>query len=113
MQPGASSGFHRRPAPLANLDDLIEHALRHFPLRSLWHFGDLIVRDDGDFIAIGVETDAFAGYVVDHNGVKVLSYELLTGVFEHVLGLRGEANDNLRLLARGDFFENVSGRFQF
>jgi len=65
------SGFHRRLAPLANPDNLIQNALRHFPLRGLGDLDDLVVGNDRHFIAVGVETDTFAGDVVDHDSIEV------------------------------------------
>ena len=97
----------------ADAHNLVENALRHFPLRGLGNFDDLVVSDDGHFIAIGVEADAFAGNVVDHDGVEMFGCELLAGVFEDVLSFGSEADDNLRLLAERNFLENVGGRFEF
>src|SRR5258707_8296063 len=44
----------------AQPDYLIEHSLSHFPLGGLRHFEDIMLGDDGDGIAIGIEADAFA-----------------------------------------------------
>src|SRR5580704_16500421 len=100
MQEGKTrSGFDWRLAPLANPDDLIEDALCHFPLGGLGHFDDFVVSNDGDLVAVRIEADAFARDIVDYNGVELLGRELLTGVFEDVLGFCGKADDNLGLLA--------------
>jgi hypothetical protein len=113
MQEGETrSGFHRRLTPLADADNLIEYALGHFPLRGLRDFDDLVVSNDGHFIAIGIEADAFAGDVVDHDGVELLGCELLAGVFQSILSFCGETDDDLRLLAERNFLEDVRGRFE-
>jgi hypothetical protein len=107
------SGFHRRLAPLAKPDNLIQDALRHFPLRGLGDLDDLVVGNDRHFIAVRVETDTFAGDVVDHDSIEVFGREFLTGVLEDVLGLRSETNNNLRLFAERNLLENVGCRFEF
>src|SRR5579863_200862 len=43
----------------------------------------------------------------------MLGGQLLAGVFEHVLGFGGEAHDNLRPLAQGNFFQDVRRGFEF
>ena len=53
-------------------------------------------RDDGDGVAVGVKADAFAGNVVDDDGIEILRDQLLAGVLENVFGLGGEADDDLR-----------------
>ncbi len=113
LQEVLDSGFHRRFAPLPQPNDLIEDALSHFPFRGLGDFDNLIVGDDGDFVAIGIEADAFAGNVVDHDRVQSLGGELLAGILEDVLGFGGESDHNLRLLAQRNFFKDVGSRFQF
>ena len=95
------------------MDNLIEHTLRNFPLGSFWNFDDLVVSDDGHFVALGVESDAFARNIVDHDRVEVLGCELLAGVFEDILSFCGKPNDNLRLPAQRNFLENVCRRFEF
>src|SRR5271157_3150482 len=52
----ALSGLHRRLALLANPHDLIENPLCHFQLGGLGNFDNFVVSDDGDFIALGIET---------------------------------------------------------
>src|ERR1700733_13403719 len=108
----ARSGFHGRLSPLSQPDDLIENTLRDFPLCSFWDFDDLVVGDDGHFIAVGVKTDALASNVVYDDGIDVLGSELLAGVFEDIFGLGGEANNDLRLFAQRYFFQNVRGGFK-
>jgi len=106
------SGFHWRLALLADANNLVENALRDFPLRGLRNFNDFITGDDSHFVAIGVESNAFAGNVVDYDGVELLGCQLLTGVLEDVFSLRGEAHDDLGLLAQRNFLENVDCRFE-
>ena len=78
---------------LAHAHDLVEDALGDFPLRGFGDFDYFVAGDDGDRIAVGVETDAFAGNIVDDDGVKIFADQLLAGVFQHVFGLGGEAHD--------------------
>src|SRR5208282_60016 len=109
----AGSGLHRGFAALANAHNLVENALRHFPLGGLGNVDDLVVGNDGHFIAIGVEADAFAGNVIHDDGIELLGGELLASIFEDVLGLRGEADEYLCLLAERNLLENVGSRFEF
>ena len=55
---------------LAQADDLVEDALGDFPFRGFGDFDDLVVGNDGDGVAVGVETYAFAGNVIDDDGVE-------------------------------------------
>ena len=57
---------------LAEADDLVEDALGNFPLGGFGDFDDFVAADDGDRVAIGIEADAFAGNVVDHDGIEIL-----------------------------------------
>src|SRR5258708_3136232 len=68
--------------------------------------------NNGYLIAIRVEADAFARHVVDYDGIEVLGCELLAGVFEDVLGLRGKADDNLRLLAERNLLQDIGSRLE-
>ena len=103
---------HRLPA-VTQAHNLVEYPLRNFPLGRLRNLDDLVLRNDGHFIAIGVEADAFAGDVVDYDGIELLGSQLLTCVFEDVLGFCGETHDNLRLLAKRNFLEDIGGRLKF
>ena len=68
---GRSSIDGRLP-PLPEANDLIEDALGDFPLGGFRDIDDLITRNDGDGVAIGVEPHSFARDVIDHNRVEVL-----------------------------------------
>ena len=98
---------------LAEADDLVEDALGDFPLGGFGDFDDFFASDDGDGVAVGVEADAFAGNVVDHDGVEVLRNQLLAGVFEDIFCFGGEADDDLRVFFWRKFFQNVGGGFEF
>src|SRR5579863_9872797 len=104
-----NSGLHRRLAALADADDLIENALRHFPFGGLGHFDHFVMTDDRNLIALGIEADALARDIIHHDGIELLGCEFLASIFENVLSFRGEANDNLRLLAQGYFLEDIGG----
>ena len=41
-------------------------------LAGFRYFDDFVVRDDGDRVAIGIETNAFVRYIVDHNRIQRL-----------------------------------------
>src|ERR1700730_9395079 len=109
----AWSGRYCGLSVLPNAHYLIEDTLRDFPLRGFGNINDLIVGNDRHRIALGIEADAFAGYVIDDDCIELFSGELLAGVFEEVFRFRGEAYDDLRLLARGKFFKNVCRGFEF
>ena len=107
----------------AQLYDLIEDALGYLPLGSFGNFDDFVVGDDGDRVAIGVEADAFAGDVVDDDGVEGFGGQFLAGVFENVFGFGGKADHDgevgirrisrVRFFVLRDFGEDVGGWFEF
>ncbi len=107
-----ASGSHRRLAALTYAHNLIENALRNFPLGSLGNIDDLVVSNDGHRVAIGVEADALAGHVVDYDGVELFGSQLLARIFEDILGFRGKADDDLRLLAERNLLEDIGSRFK-
>src|SRR5665213_4631765 len=49
---------------LPQLRNLVEHAVRNFPLRSLRNFDHVAVRDDSDSVTIGIKANALARNVV-------------------------------------------------
>ena len=53
---------------------LVEDALGYFPLRGFRDLDDLIVSDNRDSVAVGIEPDAFAGNVVDYDGIEVFRH---------------------------------------
>ena len=57
-------------AGLTDVDDLVKNSLGYFPLCGFGNFYDFIVGDDGDRVAIGVETYAFTRDVIDYDGVE-------------------------------------------
>jgi hypothetical protein len=59
-------------AVVAEADDLVENALGDFPFGGFGNFDNFVVADDGDFVAVGIEADAFAGNVVDDDGIEIL-----------------------------------------
>src|ERR1700751_1528636 len=68
---GATSHLVRgHAAAFAQLDDLIEDALGYVPLGGFGDFDDLVVSNDMDGVAVGVEADAFARNVVHDNRVQ-------------------------------------------
>jgi len=67
-----TSGFHRRFPLLADAHDLVEDALRYFPFRRLRNVNDFVARNDSYLVAIGIESNAFARDIVDHDGVELL-----------------------------------------
>src|SRR2546423_1368288 len=54
-----------------------------------------------------LEAGAFGGYVVGDDEVELLALQLLSGILEQVLGLGGEAYDNLFTLLARELPENI------
>ena len=79
----ADLSFYRRFALLAKPHNLVENALRHFPLRSLRNFDDLFVADNSNRVAVRVESHTLVGNIIDDNGGEILRHEMnnpLTGI---------------------------------
>ena len=75
-------------------------------------------RNDGHFVAVGVEADVRARNVVQHDGVHALLRELGARVLQQVLGLGGKADQHRRALAGGvpqaaQIGEDVGVGFEF
>src|SRR5450755_1463662 len=51
------SGWHA--AAFAQFNDLVEHAVRHFPLRGFGNLDYFAVRNNRNGIAVGIKADAF------------------------------------------------------
>ena len=64
---------------LAQAHDLVEDALGDFPLGGLGDFDDLVVSNDRHFVALGIEADAFAGYVVHYDAIEMFRRSLPDG----------------------------------
>ncbi len=72
-----------------------------------------MVSDDRDRIAFGVKTNAFAGNIVDHDGVEMFCSQFLASVLQNVFRLGGKANDNLTGLSQSNFLQDVGRGFEF
>src|SRR5260370_14066796 len=115
-----SSGLslHRRFALLAKPHNLVENSLGNFPLRSLGNLYYLFMADDSNRVAIGVESHALAGNIIDDNSVEILRHEFLTGILQHVFGFGRKAHHdlrllNLRFLPQTELLENVRSGLEF
>src|SRR5436305_3308200 len=91
-------GFDGGLSVLAEPDYLVQHSLGDFPLRGFWDFHDFIPGNDGNGIAIGVESYALARDIIDDDGVEILSDELPARVLQNIFSFGGKAHKDLSSL---------------
>ena len=81
-------------------------------LTGFGHFDDFVVRDDGHRVAIGIETNAFVRYIVDHNRIQRLCGEFLPSALQDILGFRRESDDELRCFLAREFGKDINRRLE-
>ena len=85
-------------------DDFVEDAVGEFALGHLGQVDGGGGSEEGGGVEVGVEANAFAGDVVEDDGVDAFAKQLGAAVFELVFGFGGEANDELAGAALADDF---------
>src|SRR5947209_2545859 len=106
-------GFDGGLSVLAEPDYLVQHSLGDFPLRGFWDFHDFIPGNDGNGIAIGVESYALARHIIDDDGVEILCDELPARVLQNIFSFGRKAHKDLSSLFRRNFSQDVGSGLQF